>query len=712
MLLSTIKFLMKRLFRVEINGTYQGGVENGQQKTLIIANHSSFIDGILLLLFLPTKPVFVIHEESEKSVFFRFFLRYVDYLTVDSAHPMAMRQVIKIINSGTPAVIFPEGRITVTGTLMKLYSGAAFAAIKTGATLIPVQISGAQFTYFSRLGRLFNLRAFPQVRLTIFPPTRISITDNNLDSDQRRELAKDQMHSLMMNMVVKARHRITLYEHLLESVKVHGSDQRLFQDSLGDKISYGEMLKKTVSLSILLQRKLDLDKRVGVMLPNSNACAIAFYALQHMGKTPVMINYTSGSRSVLSGLIATETKTILTSRRFIKKGELQSLVEAMSDYDIVYLEDLRKTVTFADKLSIAVQRNFPKYTAVKQNPEDEALVLFTSGTEGLPKGVLHSHDGLMTQIAQIKAIYDFNPQDCLMLCLPVFHVFGLMAALVLPFAAGASGFLYPTPLHYKVIPELIYEHNCTVIFSTSTFLGGYARFAEPYDFHSLRYVISGAEKLSFEVVKTYHEKFGIRILEGYGATETAPVIAANTPMEHRRGSVGRIIPGMEAELAPVPGIQGAGRLIVRAENIMIGYLRAEHPGVIEYTATEEGRRVYDTGDIAEIDADGFVHLRGRVKRFAKIAGEMVSLDTVEKMAIHSSPEASHAAISVEDRRKGERLHLFTTDPQLNRKKLQQAAKQLGIPKLAVPKSIQVIDNIPVFANGKTNYPELTESLKT
>ncbi len=228
---------------------------------------------------------------------------------------------------------------------------------------------------------------------------------------------------------------------------------------------------------------------------------------------------------------------------------------------------------------------------------------------------------------------------------------------------------------------MIYEKSCTVLFSTSTFLAGYARFAEPYDLHSLRYVISGAEKLSIEVVKTYHEKFGIRIMEGYGATETAPVIAVNTPMAHRRGSVGQLLPSIEAELIPVEGIKGAGQLIVKADNVMLGYLRAENPGVLEKTPIKDGKRVYDTGDIAEIDEDGFVHLRGRIKRFAKIAGEMVSLDTVEKMAIHSSHDASHAAVSVQDKRKGECKH------------------------------IQFVKEIPVFTSGKTNYLALMELVK-
>lgn len=702
-----VKFFIKHIFRVEIKGEYLGGRENGQEKTLIIANHSSFLDGVLLLLFLPEKPVFVIHQESEKSGFFRFFLRYVDYLTVDTNHPMPMRKVIKVINSGQPVVIFPEGRITVTGTLMKLYSGAAFAALKTKATIIPIQIRGAQYSYFGRLSGLFTLHAFPKLQLTIFPPTNIAV-DDNLPADERRDLGREKMHQLMMEMVVDSRKKVTLFEMLLEANYLHGSDRHLYRDGLSDDLTCGELIKKAVSLSVLLNRKADLGKRVGLMLPNSNACAMTFYALQHSGKTPVMINYTSGSRAILAGLMATETNVIITSKRFIEKGELHDLVEALSEHQIIYLEDLRKQVTTADKLVIALKRNFPRITAAKETPTDEAVVLFTSGTEGLPKGVLHSHDSLMTNVAQIEAIYDFNTQDKFMLCLPVFHVFGLAAGFVLPIATGGAGYLYPTPLHYRVIPELVYENSCTVLLSTSTFLDGYARFANQYDFHSLRYVVAGAEKLSLEVVKTYHEKFGLRVMEGYGATETAPVIAANTTMAHRRGSVGRILPGMKAELIPIPGIEKGGQLIVRADNVMMGYLRADNPGVVEHPPMVDNQRIYDTGDIAEIDESGFVHIKGRVKRFAKMAGEMVSLDTVEQMAIHAAPEHQHAVISIHDRRKGEALVLFTTDTELSRKELQNAAKELGIPKLAVPKNIHLVDEIPMFASGKTNYPMLTE----
>lgn len=704
-----VKTVMKYLFHVEVEGQYLGGKAHGKEKTLIIANHSSFIDGILLALFLPDSPVFVVHTQIANKRFFRFFLKYVDYLIVDPAHPMAMKKVINLLNEGRTVAIFPEGRITVTGSLMKIYAGAAFAATRSQATIIPVQISGAKYSYFSRLSGLFHRRLFPRLRLTILPPTQI-LMNEALPVRERRNDAKDKMHQLMMNMAVEARERLTVYDMLLEARKTHGKNTLMYEDGMTDDVSFDQLVKKSVALSTLLGKK-NFSQRVGMMLPNSNAGAISFYALQHLGKKPAMINYTAGIRAIRAGLTACQADTLITSRRFIDKAGLETLIEQLSeDYHVIYLEDLREEMTIADKLRIVIKRQFPKWSMAKQTPKDEAVVLFTSGSEGLPKGVVHSHESLLTNVAQIKAIYDFNPKDKFMICLPMFHVFGLAAGVLLPVGTGCSAFLYPNPLHYRTIPEVIYDRNCSVLLSTSTFLAGYGRIADQYDFHSLRYIIAGAEKLSAEVVKLYHEKFGIRVMEGYGATETAPVIAANTKMAFQAGSVGRLLPGITATLEPVPGIEVGGKLIVHADNVMAGYLRAENPGVIEVSPTKNGSRVYDTGDIVEIDDKGYVHIKGRAKRFAKIAGEMVSLDTVEKLAIAASAGHHHAVIQIADSKKGEALVLFTTDEALDRKRLQQTAQELGLPELAIPRDIRFQKSIPVFASGKTNYPALTEQL--
>lgn len=267
-------------------------------------------------------------------------------------------------------------------------------------------------------------------------------------------------------------------------------------------------------------------------------------------------------------------------------------------------------------------------------------------------------------------------------------------------------FFYPSPLHFAVIPEIAYDVGATIMFGTNTFLAAYAKKAHPYDFFSMRYVVAGAEKLQESTRAQWLDKFGIRILEGYGATETSPVTSVNTPMDYKAGTVGRFMPEMLHKLEPVPGIEQGGKLHVAGPNIMKGYLLPDQPGVLVPPCSLYGEGWYDTGDIVKVDEDGFISIQGRSKRFAKISGEMVSLTAVEQLAGNAWPEAQHAVVSLPDPKKGEQLVLLTTYRNASARSLSEASP--GVAQITLPKKVFVVEKIPVLATGKTDYPGATQ----
>jgi acyl-[acyl-carrier-protein]-phospholipid O-acyltransferase/long-chain-fatty-acid--[acyl-carrier-protein] ligase len=670
----------------------------------------------LLGLFLPFRATFVVHTTVLNSWLFRQLLRLTPYLAVDPTSPLAMKKVIKLLESGQPVVIFPEGRITNTGSLMKVYDGPAFVAAKTGATILPVHLDGAARSYFSRLPDDHPRKFFPRVTLTILPTTHIAMPDLP-SAKQRRRAAGEAMRRIMQEMLFASQTSKTLFSAFLHAIDIHGRKTLLVEDMRQVEESYGELLKKSLALGRLAEKISAQDEAVGVLMPNVSNTVCLIFGMSAMRRIPAMLNYTAGTQGMSNACVAAGIKTIITSRQFLETAKLVDTAKAIPNVHMVYLEDLRSQFSILDKIWLmAYALHFPALAQKSSSPEKPAAVLFTSGSEGKPKGVVLSHSAILANVAQLRAVIDFSPADKFFIALPLFHAFGFSGS-ILPLVMGAKLFLYPSPLHYRVIPEVIYDRNCTVLFGTSTFLNNYAKFAHPYDFHKLRYVLAGAEKLNEEVRKTWMDKFGIRILEGYGTTECAPALAVNTPMANRPGSVGTLLPGMLCKLLPVPGIEKGGLLHVKGPNIMLGYYLYDNPAVLKPTSAEigegeDGAGWYNTGDIVEIDVDGFIYILGRVKRFAKVAGEMVSLEAVEQLANHASPKHQHAASTQPDPQRGENILLFSTDKKLSRDALQASARELGSPEIAIARRIIAIDELPILGTGKTDYVTLKQMAET
>ena len=699
-----LSVILRCFYRLDVKG-----LENFAKagpNPIIALNHVSLLDAGLALSLLDEEPVFAIDANIATRWWVKPFLKLTQALPIDPSKPMATRALINAVRGGQTLVIFPEGRITRTGSLMKVYDGAGLIADKTGVPVVPVRIDGLERTPFSYL-TVFQTRPrmLPKVHATVLEPQSVHVPEG-LFGRKRRQAAGAALYDVMSEAAFRTTPiDRTIVEATLAAGEEHGWRRVALEDPVAGALTYKRV---AIGLRVLGTKLMGLAPEghaVGVMLPTAAGTAITVLALQSAGRVPAMINFTAGAANVRAACRAAGVDTVLTSRTFVERAKLDKLVAAMSEFvTLVYLEDVRATVTAADKI-----RGLLKYREplVRRGPNDPAAILFTSGSEGAPKGVVVSHRNLLANVAQVAARIDFGRADKIFQVLPMFHAFGLMAGLVLPLVSGVPIYLYPSPLHYRIVPELVYANNCTAIFGTDTFLAGYARSANAYDFRSLRLVVAGAEAVKDSTRKVYLEKFGLRILEGYGITETGPVLAVNTPMFNRFGTVGRLLPDIEHRLAPVEGVEGGGRLSVRGPNVMLGYVRGGDLGALE--SPPEGW--HDTGDIVAIDAEGFVTIKGRAKRFAKIAGEMVSLAALEAVAADLWPDAATAATTLPDPRKGERIVLVTERKDATRQDFAAYARQHGVADVAMPSEVVVVEALPLLGSGKLDHPAVARMVR-
>ena len=694
-----LSIVFRAFYHLEVKGLEN--IAKAGPNAIIALNHVSFLDPPLATAILPRRPVFAIDVAMSQRWWIQPFLRFVRTMALDPLKPMALRTIINAVRAGDSLVIFPEGRITITGRLMKVYDGAAMIADKSGAMVVPVRIDGPERTVFSRLKKTqVRRRLFPKIKVTILEPVKLNI-DPQLVGRKRRLAAGAALYDVMSDLIFRTTSTDrTIVEAVIEAAKVNGGKWLALEDPVSGRLTYKRLLQATAILGAKLMPLAAEGRAVGVMLPTSNGAVVTVLSLLSGGRVPAMINFSAGAANVLGACRAAQVDTIVTARAFIEKARLEKLVAQLEkQVRLVYLEDIRKTVSFADKLRGALRAKKP---LIARKPDDWAAILFTSGTEGMPKGVVISHRNVLANVAQVEARIDFGRDDRLFMALPTFHSFGFMGGIVLPLISGVPTFLYPSPLHYRTVPELVYGICATYLFGTDTFLTGYARMANPYDFRSLRYIVAGAEPIKEATRRTYLEKFGMRILEGYGVTETSPVLALNTPMFNKFGTVGRLLPGIEARLEKVAGVEEGGRLFVRGPNVMLGYLRSDNPGVLE--PPPEGW--YDTGDIVAIDEQGYIAIKGRAKRFAKIGGEMVSLAAVEMLAAELWPNYVSAVVAVPDARKGERLILVTDKHSATRADFQAYARSQHASELMFPADIIVLDRLPLLGSGKPDLQTL------
>lgn len=671
---------------------------------LVVLNHPGILDPVIVAAVMPSDTVLVISNEASQSVACRLLLRGERVLALNLSLAQSVRRLARLIAQGKRVVVFPENRPTPPGTAGKLYEAVAIVAARSGVPVLPVNIR------YGTVGA--NARPSAGVTVTVGEPAKIELAAG-MPARERRRRANDYLLTLMQAIAVHARPRCSLFDAFLAAMRQSGRGTEILEDAREVVESYGSLLRMSLALGRLLRRHTSEGSIVGMLLPNTAAAVGTLFGLSATGRVPAMLNYSAGPDAVRASVDAAGVRVVITSRRFVELGKLDRLLRALKHCRIVYLEDLRAELTPVDKLWLVTWAAwFPHRATLPAAPESLALVLFTSGSEGKPKGVGLSHDAVLANMAQLAAAIDFCAADKFLNALPMYHTYGLIACTLMPLVYGTPVFLYTNPLHYRIIPEIVYSRRCTYLFGTGTFLGNYARQARAMDFCTLRYVISGGEKLNPEVQRVFQERFGVRVLEGYGSTECGPAVSLATRQRYRPGTVGCFLPCVEHRLVPVDGIAEGGVLHVRSPNMMSGYFLPADPGRLQGSRSELGPGWHSMGDVVSVDAEGYVSVIGRLKRFAKVAGEMVALEAVERLARACSPEHQHAATVAMSPDRGETTVLFTTDPTLDRAKLHHTARAIGAQDLAVARSVVHVNELPVLGSGKTDYVRLADLART
>jgi acyl-[acyl-carrier-protein]-phospholipid O-acyltransferase/long-chain-fatty-acid--[acyl-carrier-protein] ligase len=705
-----LKWILRRLLRVLFDfRAFNEEVLRTPGPVLLIPNHVSWLDWLFLYVCTERDWKCVVSSISaQTSWVHRKIMLNRRTFPIDTTSPYAVKRMAEYLEGKGRLALFAEGRLSRTGTLMKLFEGTGFLLHKTRAKIITCYLRGAH-----RLPHSPNpneKRLFPRITAHFSE----AVTPPHLDHMSTAE-ARTRLTTWLRDKLVEQQFDVEMEfgpTNLLEAVVERG---RLFpkkvvlEDINRQRLNYRRLL---VGTRLLARRWEGLSggERIGVLLPNVNAMPVVVLSLWAAGRVPAILNYSTGMQIMLACAELAGLKQIITSRTFLARAKINAAPLTAAGIELIYIEDVRKTITSGQRIAamlgeILVKAPFP----TRALPDSTAVILFTSGSEGVPKGVELTHRNLLANIRQMLSVIDLVDTDRFFNALPLFHSFGLTVGTFLPLIRGLFVFLYPSPLHYRVVPTAFYNLNCTVMFGTNTFLNGYARKAHPYDFRALRYLFAGAEKLQEATANTWMRRFGVRVIEGYGATECSPCLSANTPIAPKHGSAGRFLPRIDYRLEPAEGVQEGGRLHVRGPNIMRGYLNAD--------ANAQFKKLggwYDTGDIVKVDDEGFLFILGRLKRFAKISGEMVSLTAVEEALAGAFPEhglrCQIAVVTRPDPEKGEALIAVTNEPKLKIDDVRAVIRQKGLPNIATPRELKFLKEIPKLGTGKTNHRELEKMI--
>lgn len=697
---------MFRLFKVRFEMRFD--IRDLPNKGVYISNHVSYVDPIILFAFLPGNPIFALHGQLYRNIWVRFFMRKSDVMEYGNLDVPDLKNLIAKVDAGRLCVIFPEGRMTTNGNIMKIYESAGLIADKTNSPIIPIWINGLQYCrFFSKTGGRLPHWYFPKVKIVVEKPRPLKLKDN---LRHVRNHISNEIYMIMRQMMFESMYnpKMTVFTQLIKAAKIHAKKcfglirPKVLEDIGRKPKSFKDIMLGSYVLGRYFNKTSVYQESIGVMLPNSVAAVCTFFGLNAYGQVPVMLNFSAGAQNIVSGINTTLVKKVITSKLFVKKTGLEEVVKAIEENgtEVMYLEEVAKKISLPAKLLALLQYKI-KYVPYKATPDDRAVILFTSGSEGAPKAVVLSNRNVISNVWQIASFETLNRTDVVLNSMPLFHSFGLVLGTLYALYQGAKVFLYPSPLHFRVISDLLYELNATVMIGTDTFFRSYAKIAHPLDFGSLRLCYAGAEGVKLDTRNLLNERLGARLMEAYGTTECSPAVAGNNMVFNKFGTIGKLCPGMECRLEKVDGIDEGGELVVKGPNVMAGYIMADNPGVL----VEPHNGWYHTGDVVEIDDIGFIKIKDRIKRFAKIGGEMVSLKAVENMickAFEGKDEFCCGVVAIPHENKGEQIVVVTNEPTLTSDMLHDFIRKNGYPELYMPRVILYKDKIPTSGTGKVD----------
>jgi len=709
-----IRLLLRRVFTVcKVKSVWLKNPRRYPKTVLYVANHVSALDVLFLYAFLPKGVCFAVDELTCRKKYIRLLMRYADIMPFNPLEPNDAKKLQSKLESGQSCLLFAEGKITETGNLMKIYEAPGVIADRAGVPFVPVWIEGPQYGYFSNLRDKKTCRMFPRTTITFQKPIPFHISELGR---KNRNYISNEIYQIMQNVAFHSTFRPTasVFAEFMRAAKSNAHDGLFSRPLVADDIRRKPLSYKDLIVSCHLYAKqlkpfVKSQEIMGILLGNSVDTFCLLMGLMAYERVPAMLNYTAGITNVLSAIRTSGIKVVVTSRAFVEQHHLEALIENIKLLGILvlYTENIKQKMNaFRHLQSWLLYKR--KYVPYPFSANKKALVLFTSGSTGQPKAIVLSHQNLVANVRQFGAAIDINKTDIVFNCLPMFHCFGLIIGTFYPLLSGGRVFIYPTPLHYRAIPEWVYNIGATMLFGTDTFLHSYAKVAHPFDFDSLRFVLGSAEPVQKQTRDLWMEKFGIRIFEGYGSTECSPFLTVNNRIFCNFNSVGKLLPDIEYKLKNVEGIADAGSLCVKGPNIMLGYMTSERP-------TEMVRPVggwFDTGDVVSVDDMGFFYIKGRLRRFAKIAGEMVSLPMVEKLVKDAYPDvnAQIAAVCVPHPTKGEQIIVVSTSRKVKLDGVAPFIQQQGFSEIYIPKNIVYMSEIPTLGSGKRDYMTLQKQV--